>query len=34
MAASRTSGLRRLFIGSLAEDVAKKCRKPMLIVRG
>jgi len=34
MAASQTSGLRRLFIGSLAEDVSKKCRKPMLIVRG
>ena len=34
MAASQTRGLRRLFIGSLAEDVAQKCRKPMLIVRG
>jgi len=34
MAASQTRGLRRLFIGSLAEDVAEKCRNPMLIVRG
>ncbi|NVM20992.1 MAG: cation:proton antiporter [Desulfobacterales bacterium] len=32
MAASPTRGLRRLFFGSLAEDVAQHCQKPMLIV--
>lgn len=30
---SRT-GLRRAFFGSLAADVAQRCRKPMLLVRG
>ena len=34
MAASQGNGLRRLFFGSLAEDVAQNCRKPMLIVYG
>ena len=30
---SRT-GLQRVFFGSLAEDVAQRCHKPMLLVRG
>ena len=34
MAASQMQGLRRIFFGSLAEDVAQNCRKPMLIVHG
>ena len=32
MAASQAHGLRRLFFGSLAEDVAQNSRKPMLII--
>lgn len=34
MAASQTRGLRRLFFGSLAEDVAQNSGKTMLIVHG
>ncbi|EFK10073.1 universal stress family protein [delta proteobacterium NaphS2] len=34
MAASQMHGLRRIFFGSLAEDVAQNCRKPMLIIHG
>jgi len=34
MAASQAHGLRRLFFGSLAEDVAQNSRKPMLIIHG
>ncbi|MDH3360285.1 MAG: universal stress protein, partial [Desulfobulbaceae bacterium] len=33
MAASRVVGLQRMFLGSLAEDVAQRCRKPLLIVQ-
>ena len=33
MAAGQPQGLQRLFFGSLAESVAKRCRKSMLIVR-
>ncbi len=32
MVASQTKGLQRLFFGSLAEGVAKKCNKPLLVV--
>ena len=32
MTASRKSPLKKLFFGSLAETVARKCRKPLLIV--
>jgi nucleotide-binding universal stress UspA family protein len=32
MAASPLRGLRRLFFGSIAEDVAQRCRKPMVMV--
>ncbi|MBC8319049.1 MAG: cation:proton antiporter [Desulfobulbaceae bacterium] len=32
MGASRKSALQKLFFGSLAETVAQKCRKPLLIV--
>ncbi|MEJ2587534.1 MAG: cation:proton antiporter [Deltaproteobacteria bacterium] len=32
MAAAQIRGLKRLFFGSLAEDVAQNCRKTMLIV--
>lgn len=31
-APSKTGGLRRLFFGSLAQDVAQHCQKPILIV--
>jgi Kef-type K+ transport system membrane component KefB/nucleotide-binding universal stress UspA family protein len=34
MATTSRTGLRRAFFGSLAEDVAQRCRKPMLLVRG
>lgn len=34
MAASQTRGLKRIFFGSLAEDVAQSCKKTMLIVHG
>ncbi len=34
MPATSRTGLRRAFFGSLAEDVAQRCRKPMLLVRG
>lgn len=34
MAASDRVGLRRLFFGSLAEDVAQQVERPMLLVRG
>jgi nucleotide-binding universal stress UspA family protein len=34
MAASQVRGLRRIFFGSLAEDVAQSCKKTMLIVHG
>ncbi len=34
MTASQTRGLRRLFFGSIAEEVARHCQKPMLIVYG
>ena len=34
MAASQMHGLRRIFFGSLAEDVAQNCRKPMLTIHG
>jgi nucleotide-binding universal stress UspA family protein len=34
MTATQTRGLRRLFFGSIAEEVARHCQKPMLIVYG
>jgi len=34
MTASQVHGIKRLFFGSLAEDVAQNCRKPLLIVHG
>jgi nucleotide-binding universal stress UspA family protein len=34
MAATHNRGLRRLFFGSVAEDVAQCCQRPMLIVYG
>lgn len=33
MVACQTKGLQRLFFGSLAEGVAKKCDKPLMIIR-
>ena len=32
MAAPRRKGLIRLFFGSLAEEVARECRLPMILV--
>ena len=32
MAASRSKGLKRYFLGSLASDVAEKCPKPVMLV--
>ena len=34
MTSTQTRGLRRLFFGSIAEEVARHCQKPMLIVYG
>lgn len=34
MAASQTSGLRRLIFGSLAEKASQRCNRPMLMVHG
>ena len=34
MAASHDRGLKKLFFGSVAEDVVQNCQRPMMIVHG